>query len=142
LLYGITGGLLIVLMRLVEYKYLVIENSVAMYGGLVAALFTCLGIYFGLKLTRTKEVIVEVPVNSPGVPFKPDEKKKAELGITNREFEILEHMARGLSNREIANTIFVSENTVKTHTSKLFEKLNAKRRTQAVQNAKNMGLIP
>jgi len=71
-----------------------------------------------------------------------DETKLKELGITPREFEILGLIAQGLSNREIADRLFVSENTVKTHSSRLFDKLGAKRRTQAVQLGKAAGLIP
>jgi ATP/maltotriose-dependent transcriptional regulator MalT len=75
-------------------------------------------------------------------PFVLNDKKLGETGITPRELEILELIAQGMSNREIAETLFVSENTVKTHSSRLFDKLGAKRRTQAVQLGKEAGLIP
>jgi ATP-dependent transcriptional regulator len=75
-------------------------------------------------------------------PFVIDEARRDKLGITPRELEILELIAAGLSTREIAEKVFVSENTVKTHSSRLFDKLGAKRRTQAVQIAKDAGLIP
>ena len=74
--------------------------------------------------------------------FALNEERLRNLGITKRELEILELIAQGLSNREIAEKLFVSENTVKTHSSRLFDKLSAKRRTQAVQIGKEMGLIP
>jgi two-component system, NarL family, response regulator LiaR len=143
LIYGLCGGVLIVLLKLVEYRFLVMEHSVEIYGGLVALLFAVLGIWLGLKLTRNKETIVikEVPV-SAGRPFALNQTRLRELGITRRELEILELIARGLSNREIAESLFVSENTVKTHSSRLFDKLSAKRRTQAVQLGKELGLIP
>ena len=143
LIYGLVGGLLIVLLRAVEYRFLVIEHSVEIYGGLVAMLFAGLGIWLGLKLTRNKEKIVikEVPIAAPE-RFTLNQPRLQELGITPRELEILELIARGLSNREIAEQLFVSENTVKTHSSRLFDKLSAKRRTQAVQIGKEMGLIP
>jgi two-component system, NarL family, response regulator LiaR len=143
LIYGLCGGVLIVLLKLVEYRFLVMEHSVEIYGGLIALLFAVLGIWLGLKLTRNKETIVikEVPV-SPGRPFALNQTRLRELGITRRELEILELIARGLSNREIAESLFVSENTVKTHSSRLFDKLSAKRRTQAVQLGKEFGLIP
>jgi NarL family two-component system response regulator LiaR len=143
LIYGLCGGILIVLLRLVEYRFLVIQHSIEIYGGLIALLFASLGIWLGLKLTRTKEklVIKEVPV-SAGAPFSVNEARVRELGITPRELEILELIARGLSNREIAEQLFVSENTVKTHSSRLFDKLSARRRTQAVQLGKEFGLIP
>ena len=75
-------------------------------------------------------------------PFVANTARREELGITPRELEILAAIAEGLSTREIAEKLFVSENTVKTHSSRLFEKLNAKRRTHAVQIAKDAGLIP
>jgi ATP/maltotriose-dependent transcriptional regulator MalT len=85
------------------------------------------------------EVRVQVPVTGP---FARNEARLAQLGITPRELEILEAMAAGHSNREIAERLFVSENTVKTHAARLFDKLSARRRTQAVQRAKEAGLIP
>jgi ATP/maltotriose-dependent transcriptional regulator MalT len=143
LIYGLCGGVLIVLLKLVEYRFLVIEHSIEIYGGLVALLFAVLGIWLGLKLTKTKETVVVKEVLLPAPhSFILNEVKLRELGITRRELEILELIARGLSNREIAEKLFVSENTVKTHSSRLFDKLSAKRRTQAVQLGKEFGLIP
>jgi two-component system, NarL family, response regulator LiaR len=143
LIYGICGGVLILLLRLVEYRFLVLEHSLEIYGGLVALVFAVLGIWLGLKLTRKEEVVVvkEVPVPSPQ-SFVLNEAKVADLGITPRELEILQLISSGLSNREIAHKLFVSENTIKTHSSRVFDKLNAKRRTQAVQIGKELGLIP
>jgi DNA-binding CsgD family transcriptional regulator len=149
LIYGLCGGLLIVLLRLVEYRFLILEHSVEIYSGLIALLFACVGIWLGLKLTTRKEVIVEreliiereVSVSS-SAPFLLNQERLRELTITKRELEILELIASGMSNREIADRLFVSENTVKTHSSRLFEKLSAKRRTQAVQIGKEQGLIP
>ena len=146
-IYGLLGGVLVAILKLVEYRFLVLEHSLEIYGGIVALIFSALGIWLGLKLTRTREVVVvrevpivrEVPV--PVGPFQRNEARREQLGITPRELEILEAMAAGLSNREIAQRLFVSENTVKTHSSRLFAKLNAKRRTQAVQSAKEAGLI-
>jgi ATP/maltotriose-dependent transcriptional regulator MalT len=150
LIYGVTGGVLIVLLRLIEFRFLVIEHSVEIYGALIAALFAAFGIWLGLKLTRKEEVVLlkevevvkEVPVPMMSEPFTVNEAQQRQLGITKRELEILELIAEGLSNREIAQQLFVSENTVKTHSSRLFDKLGAKRRTQAVQIGKEIGLIP
>ena len=141
LLYGLLGGVLIAVLKLAEYRFLVLEHSLEIYGGIVAVLFSALGIWLGLKLTRVKtvEVVREVPVVGP---FVRNEARVAELGITPREMEMLEALAAGHSNREIAERLCISENTVKTHTSRLFEKLQAQRRTQAVQRAKEAGLIP
>ncbi len=142
LIYGLCGGVLIVILRLIEYRFLVVEHSLEIYGGLIALMFAGLGIWLGLKLTKPKEtLIVKEVLVSVTEPFTVNEARLQELGITRRELEILGLIARGLSNREIAETLFVSENTVKTHSSRLFEKLNAKRRTQAVQLGKEMGLI-
>ena len=143
LIYGLSGGLLIVVLRLIEFRFLVVEHSMEIYGGLIAILFAGVGIWLGLKLTRKKEIVVVKEVPVPAVqPFALNEGRVKDLGITKRELQILELIAHGMSNREIAEKLFVSENTVKTHSSRLFDKLSAKRRTQAVQIGKEMGLIP
>ena len=147
LLYGLSGGLLIAALRLVEYRFLVLDRSLEIYGGLIALLFAALGIRLGLGLTKTREVVVlqEVPAAVAGPaagPFERNQAKVAELAITPRELEILEHIAAGESTREMAAALFVSENTIKTHTSRLFDKLNVKRRTQAVHEGKRLGIIP
>jgi DNA-binding CsgD family transcriptional regulator len=143
LIYGLCGGVLIVVLKLVEYRFLVVEHSIEIYGGLIALLFAVLGGWLGIKLTRKKEVIVlkEVLVSAEA-PFALNQQRVRELSITPRELEILELIANGMSNREIAEKLFVSESTVKTHSSRLFDKLSAKRRTQAVQIGKELRLIP
>jgi DNA-binding CsgD family transcriptional regulator len=143
LIYGLVGGVLIALLKWSEYRFLVLEHSMEVYGGLIAATFAVLGIWLGVKLTgKQKEIIVkEVPV-AAGQPFVPDERKREHLSITPREMEILQLIAKGMSNREIADKLFVSENTVKTHSSRVFDKLGARRRTQAVQLGKEFGLLP
>jgi two-component system, NarL family, response regulator LiaR len=150
LIIGLIGGILITVLKWAEFRFLVIEHRIEIYGGLIAAIFSALGIWLGLRLTGTrqtvvvKEVAVPVPVLAPEQPvsFVPDERKRDDLGITRRELEILELVARGMSNREIAGKLYVSENTVKTHCSRAFDKLGAKRRTQAVQLGKEFGLLP
>src|SRR5271168_3432179 len=145
LFYGIIGGILIAALKWSEYRFLVIDHSIEIYSGLIAATFSAVGIWLGLKLTRKQERIVvkEVPVTVPmAEPFSPNEAKREELAITPRELEILELIALGMSNREIAGKLFVSENTVKTHASRVFDKLGARRRTQAVQFGKEFGLLP
>jgi DNA-binding CsgD family transcriptional regulator len=142
IIYALLGGVLIAVLKFIEYRFVVVERSWELYGGLVALLFSALGIWLGLKLTRPVDRVVvrevHVPVPTPGTV---DPSRREKFGITARELEILEAIAAGLSNREIAEKLFVSENTVKTHSSRLFEKLDAKRRTQAVQRAKAAGLI-
>ena len=148
LIYGLCGGLLIAALKLIEYRFIVLEHSIEIYGALTALVFAALGIWLGLKVTRKeqviveRELIVEREVMVPAGPFALNEERLQELAITKRELEILELIAQGFSNREIAEKLFVSENTVKTHSSRLFDKLSAKRRTQAVQRGKELGLIP
>jgi len=139
LLYGLCGGVVITLLKLTEYRFLVVEHSLEIYGGLVAAIFSALGIWLGLTLTRKKAQAVSEPAPSN---FKLDQQQMTQLGITPRELEILGLIAAGLSNREIAERLFLSESTVKTHSSRVFDKLGAKRRTQAVQLGKQARLIP
>jgi DNA-binding CsgD family transcriptional regulator len=143
LLFGLVGGLLIAGLRAIEYRFLVVQHSVEIYSALVALLFAGFGIWLGIKLTgRAERVVVnEVKVSAAG-PFVVDSRRVAQLGVTPRELEILGLIAAGMSNREIAEKLFVSQNTVKTHSSRLFDKLNARRRTQAVQLAKEAGLLP
>ncbi len=151
LIFGLVGGLLIAALQLTEYRFLVIERSVELYGALVAVLFAAFGIWLGLRITRSREIIREtivvkevvVPTPAPAPePFAPNPARRQTLGITARELEILTLVARGLSNREIAAQLFVSENTVKTHCARTFDKLGAARRTQAVLRGKELGLLP
>ena len=152
ILYGLLGGALIALLKLIEYKHFVHAYPGEVYGGLVAVVFAALGIHLGLRWRRAhhvvvvREVPVEVPVPAPaapaGDPFAADLAQLDRLGITQREFEILGLIAEGLSNREIGERAFIAENTVKTHSSRLFDKLGVSRRVQAVQRARQLRLIP
>ncbi len=133
-------------LNLVEYRYLVLTHSFEIYGGLVALVFVAVGLWLGATLTGRPERIVvrevSIAVTVPAEPFAVDAARRDALGVTKRELEILGLLAAGLSNREIAERIFVSENTVKTHCSRLFEKLGARRRTQAIRAGQNAGLLP
>ena len=156
LIFGVVGGLLIAILQYTEYRFVIIEHSVELYSALVAILFAAFGIWLGLRITRRREIIREtvvvrevlVPAEAPApftpntAPFTPNAAQQQTLGITARELEILTLVARGLSNREIATQLFVSENTVKTHCARAFDKLGAARRTQAVQRGKELGLLP
>lgn len=141
LLYGLCGGLLIAALQFAEYRFLVVEHSLEIYGGIVAATFAVIGIRLGQTLTRRDVVVVTERIPADG-PFVRNDARTGELGITPRELEILEQIASGKSTKEIAASLFVSENTVKTHTSRLFDKLGVTRRTQAVQAGRSNGLIP
>lgn len=137
LLYSVIMALLIFLLKMVEYSYVIKELSIEFYIGLVAVLFTAVGIWGGLKLTTPKKIVI-----TTSAPFIFDEQQQKQLGISKRELDVLELMATGLSNQEIADRLFVSLNTIKTHSASLFVKLDVKRRTQAVQRAKELKLIP
>jgi ATP/maltotriose-dependent transcriptional regulator MalT len=154
-IFGLVGGLVLATLQYTEYRFVIIEHSVELYSALVALLFATFGIWLGLRITRrretsretvvVKEVLVPAEASAPE-PFAPGTARpqthKQTLGITARELEILTLIARGLSNREIATQLFVSENTVKTHCARAFDKLGAARRTQAVQRGKELGLLP
>jgi DNA-binding NarL/FixJ family response regulator len=147
LLFGLVGGVLIAALQLAEYRYLIVQHSFEIYAFIIAAVFAGVGIWLGTTIARRREVVreiavhVEVPVPAP-TAFVRDEKKRAALTITEREMEILALIADGLSTREMAERLHVSENTVKTHASRVFGKLGARRRTQAVQLGKLHRLIP
>jgi DNA-binding NarL/FixJ family response regulator len=142
LVYGLAGALLIVALRLIEYRFLVLEHSVQIYGALIASVFAGIGIWLGVTLTKGKRSQTVDIQRSADRPFIANSQRIQSLGITPRELEILKLIADGMSTREIASALFVSENTVKTHASRLFGKLDVNRRTKAVQVAKTMGLIP
>lgn len=135
LIYGISLAVLIALLKYIEYRFLLRDFTLEFYVGLVAVIFTGLGIWAGPRLMRRKVVIV-----SPD--FVLNESALQRLGISKREHEVLELMAKGHSNQEIAEKLFISVNTVKTHLGNLFLKLEASRRTQAIQRAKELRLIP
>jgi DNA-binding NarL/FixJ family response regulator len=135
LLYGAALAALTGLLKYFEYRYFVRDLSLEFYLGAVALVCAGLGVWAGLRLTRRTP-----PVIPPD--FRPDPDALARLGISPREREVLELIAQGLSNQEIAARLFVSPHTVKTHSSSLFAKLDARRRTQAVSRAKELGLLP
>lgn len=134
-LYAFALALLVFALKFLEYRYFVHDVSLEFYVGILAVFFTALGIWAGLRLTRKKVVVV-------GPEFTLNEAELQRLGISKREHEVLELMARGLSNQEIADKLFVSLNTIKTHISNLFLKLEVGRRTQAIQKGKDLRLIP
>lgn len=141
--FGAAGALGVVALSLAQYRFLVVEHSIEIYVALVASLFAAVGIWLGRSLGRRKAAPAATAEPSmPAADFVRDDARVAALEITPRELEILGLVAEGLSNREIADRLFVSENTVKTHCSRLFDKLGAKRRTQAIQIGRTERLIP
>lgn len=136
ILYGVALALLVFVLKFIEYRYLMRDLSLEFYLGVVALFFTVIGVWTGIRLTGGK-------TNPPAAtPFIPDEENIRRVGISRREHEVLALMAQGFSNQEIADRLYVSLNTVKTHSANLFLKLEAKRRTQAIQKGKQLRLIP
>lgn len=144
ILYGSGLALLLLLLRGLELFVLFSPNSQDVYTAIIALLFTALGIWLAVKLSKPKieTIIIEKPVYiSNSNNFIANHAEIEKLSISKRELEVLQLIAEGLSNKEIAEKLFVSLNTVKTHSSKVFEKLDVKRRTQAVEKAKKSGII-
>jgi NarL family two-component system response regulator LiaR len=146
ILYGASLACILLLLKWLEFRFVIMDHAFEVYIGAIALIFTSLGIWLAIKLTRPKikTIVVEKEVyltNAAG-DFKLNENVLVQLGISKRELEVLELMSQGLSNQEIAARIYVSLNTVKTHSSRLFEKLEVSRRTQAIEKAKRLGLIP
>jgi two-component system, NarL family, response regulator LiaR len=135
ILYGLSMAVLLGLLKYLEYSLIVRDIPFEFYVGFIAIMFTVLGVWVGRRLTRVKLVPV-------GPDFERDENVVRSLGISKREYEVLELIAGGFSNQEIAEKLFVSTSTVKTHTSNLFSKLDARRRTQAIQRAKELRILP
>lgn len=145
MLYALAMGGLMFLLHWLELRFIIIDHSIEVFTLSVALLFTGLGIWLAMKLLKPKMVKVTVEkevvvFREPGFTLNKDEQLR--LGISDRELEVLELMSLGLSNEEIAEKLFLSVPTIKSHASRLFEKLDAKRRTQAVQKARTHSLIP
>ncbi|MVN92109.1 helix-turn-helix transcriptional regulator [Mucilaginibacter aquatilis] len=143
IVYGLAMAVMLFVLKWLELKFIIIRHSFEIYAGLIAVIFTGLGIWLALKLARPKEktIIVEKPVYVSHENFIVNDEALQQTNMSRRELEVLELMAEGLSNLEIAGKLFVSLNTVKTHSARLFEKLDVKRRTQAVDKAKRMGIL-
>jgi len=145
MLYGVLLALLLFLLKWLELRLLIINHAFEIYAGIIAVIFTCLGIWLALKLSKPKVqtmvVEKEVYINNPD-GFTMNEQALTQLNMSRRELEVLQLMADGLSNQEIADHLFVSLNTVKTHSARVFEKMEVKRRTQAIEKGKRLFLIP
>ena len=145
IVYSISLAFLLFLLKWLELRFIIFNHSFEIYIGFIAVIFTALGIWLALKLSKPKiETVVvekEVYVNR-NENFVLDTSLVSQLELSKRELEILSLLAQGHSNQEIAAKLFVSLSTVKTHIQNLFEKLDVKRRTQAVEKAKRLNLIP
>lgn len=145
ILYGISLAFLLFLLKWLELRFIIFDHSFEIYIGFIAVIFTGLGIWLALKLSKPKieTVVVEKEVYvTRNENFVLDTSLVDQLELSKRELEILNLLARGHSNQEIAAKLFVSISTVKTHIQNLFEKLEVKRRIQAVEKAKRLNLIP
>jgi NarL family two-component system response regulator LiaR len=144
ILYGVALAALLVLLKWLEFKLIIVDHAFELYIGAIAIFFTTLGIWLALKLTKPKveTVVVEKSVYKAIADFKVNQDEVNKLNLSSRELDVLQLMAQGLSNQEISERLFVSLNTIKTHSSNIFEKMEVKRRTQAVEMGQRMGIIP
>ncbi|RYY48176.1 MAG: response regulator transcription factor, partial [Chitinophagaceae bacterium] len=150
IIYGVALALIFVLLKISEYKLLLVDHSFELYIGLVALLFLCLGVWIAGKLRKPlkeisvveKEVLVEKTVYLPQpVEFERNQLMVAAMDLSSRELEVLQLMATGHSNQEIADQLFLSLSTIKTHVSNLYFKMEVTRRTQAIDKAIRLGII-
>jgi NarL family two-component system response regulator LiaR len=150
ILYGFSLAFLLLLLKWLEWRFIIMDHAFELYAGAIALIFTGLGIWLALKLSKPQketvyievevEIEKEIYIKEP-VEFVMDEKELEKLGLSKRELEVLQLMAEGLSNQEIAERLFVSLHTIKTHSSKVLEKMDVKRRTQAIEKAKRLKII-
>lgn len=144
LIYGASLAVLVFLLKWLELRFVIIDHAFEIYAGAIAIIFTGLGIWLALRLAKptieTLEVEKEIFIHSEPV-FVQNENELEKLGLSKRELEVLKLISKGMSNQEIAETLFVSLNTVKTHSSNLFGKMEVKSRTQAIDKAKRMQII-
>ena len=144
IIYGIAMAALMFLLKWLELRLIIFDHAFEIYVGAIASIFTGLGIWLALKLSRPKvqTVVVEKEVYVRRDSFLLNEQEVNNLNLSKRELEVLQLMAEGLSNHEIAERLYVSLSTVKTHSRNLFEKLGVARRTQAIDKAKKLFIIP
>ena len=144
ILYGLMLAILVFALKWLQWKFLIVDNSIDIYIGLVALFFTVLGVWVATQLVKPKVQTVviekEIFVRQPET-FAINETELKKLNLSSREYEVLELLAKGHSNADIANILFLSVSTVKTHVSNLLVKLNVSNRTQAVEKSKRLKII-
>jgi two-component system, NarL family, response regulator LiaR len=146
LIYGVVLALLLLGLKMLQFKYILYDHSKEVYTGIIAIAFTIFGIWLAknLFIKPSKEIVIkEVMVENVNLTANTeiDTERIAELGISPREMEILKMVGEGMSNQEIAGQLYISLSTVKTHVSNLFSKLNVKRRTQAIETARSLKIL-
>lgn len=144
ILYGLMLAILAFVLKWLQWKFLIVDNSLDLYTGLLAVFFTLLGVWVATQLvkSKTQTVVVEKEVYIPQPDeFVINETELKKLNLSKREHEVLELLTKGYSNAEIAENLFLSISTVKTHVSNLFIKMDVKSRTQAIEKAKRLKII-
>src|SRR5690606_9575496 len=138
--YGLTLAILVFVLKLLQWKFLIVDNAIDIYVGLVAVFFTVLGIWVARQLIKPK---VETVIVEKEVPekYEINETELQKLNLSTREYEVLQLLAKGYSNTEISEQLFLSVSTIKTHVSNLFTKMDVKNRTQAAEKAKRLKVI-
>lgn len=143
LLYGMVMAVLVFFLKWVQWNFLIIDHAIDIYIGIIALLFMVLGVWVANQLIKPKIVTIEREVPIPATDtFSIDEDAIKKLGISKREYEVLQLLADGRSNAEVAAELFISLSTVKTHVSNLFHKLDVRSRTRAIGKAKELHIIP
>lgn len=137
LLYGAAIAILSLLLKILEWKVFLQHYSFEVYAGILAVMFTMLGIWLARKMSKPEVKIEMVPINE----YILNEQAIDQMGLSKRELEVLNLLSQGLSNAEIADRLFVSPNTIKTHVTRVFEKLEVNNRTKAVAKAKELRII-
>ncbi len=148
MLYGSLLAVLVFLLKWLQWKFLIVDNSIEIYSGLIAVFFTILGIWVATQLVKpkietiTETVIIEKEIYVPPQPaFSINQKELERLNLSSREYEILQLLAKGYSNADMAGNLFLSLSTIKTHVSNLYFKMDVKSRTQAIEKAKRLKII-
>ncbi|MHA4895400.1 response regulator transcription factor [Pedobacter sp. PWIIR3] len=137
-LYGLTLSILVFALKWMQWKFLIADNAIEIYVGLIAVFFTALGIWVASQIIKPKvqTVVVEKPAQT-----EINQRELDKLKLSSREYEVLQLLAKGYSNADIAEQLFLSVSTVKTHVSNLFSKMNVKSRTQTIEMAKRLNII-
>jgi DNA-binding CsgD family transcriptional regulator len=138
--YGLALAVLVFVLKLLQWKFLIVDNAIDIYIGLISVFFTVLGVWVAKQLIKPK---VETVIVEKEVPekFEINETELQKLNLSSREYEVLQLLAKGYSNTEISEQLFLSVSTVKTHVSNLFTKMDVKNRTQATEKAKRLKII-
>lgn len=133
LTYGLIMAILVFLLKWLQWKFFIADHAIDIYIGLVALLFTALGIWVATQFTAAKP--------QPVIAESINEAELKKLNLSSREYEVLQLLAKGHSNAAIADTLFLSLSTVKTHVSNLYIKMDVKSRTQSIEKAKRLRII-